>query len=153
MYVESLQTLIFCFMFCLMQWRLGRASGQFRHEFPALSVLQQWNAAALSVCHKFSTCIFFTSLFPFHKNYWQQSSALLFLINNSFQDNFEMASVALESEFLSMIQMFRFRFPASPDFLSSIASGTGPTQTRVDTWGATWKKKKKRGGSGLENRD
>jgi hypothetical protein len=34
-------------------------------------------------------------------------------------------------------------FPALPDFLRSRGSGTGSTQPREDTWGATWMKKQR----------
>jgi hypothetical protein len=36
------------------------------------------------------------------------------------------------------IQRSRVRFPALPDFLRSIGSGTGSTQPHKDNWGATW---------------
>jgi hypothetical protein len=48
------------------------------------------------------------------------------------------------------IQRSRVRFQALPDFLRSSGSGTGSTQPREDTWGATWKESS---GSGLENRN
>jgi hypothetical protein len=44
----------------------------------------------------------------------------------------------------------RVEFPVLPDFLHRSGSGTGSTQLREDTWGATWKK---HSGSGLENWD
>jgi hypothetical protein len=50
-----------------------------------------------------------------------------------------------------LIQRFRVRFPALPDFfLRSTGSGTGSTQPREDNWGAIWKESS---GSGLENRN
>ena len=51
--------------------------------------------------------------------------------------------------FWLQIQRSRVRFPALPDFLSSIGSGTGSTQPREVNW-ATWIKSS---GSGPENRD
>jgi hypothetical protein len=43
--------------------------------------------------------------------------------------------------FWLQIQRSRVRFPALPDFLRSMGSGTGSTQPREDNWAATWKKK------------
>jgi hypothetical protein len=43
--------------------------------------------------------------------------------------------------FCLQIQRSRVRFLALPDFLRSRGSGTGSTQPREDSWGATWMKK------------
>jgi hypothetical protein len=45
------------------------------------------------------------------------------------------------SEFLATDPEVRVRFPAQTDFLTSSGSGTGFTQPREYTCGATWKKK------------
>jgi hypothetical protein len=44
-------------------------------------------------------------------------------------------------EFLATYPEVRVRFPTLPDFLRSSGSGTGSTQPREYSWGATWKKK------------
>jgi hypothetical protein len=60
-------------------------------------------------------------------------------------------SVVEWSEFLATDPKVRVRFPALPDFLRNILSGTGSTQPREYNWGATWKKKNI--DSGLEIRE
>jgi hypothetical protein len=51
------------------------------------------------------------------------------------------ASVVKWSEFLATDPEVLVRFPALPEFLTNIGSGTGSTQPREYNWGATWKKK------------
>jgi hypothetical protein len=45
------------------------------------------------------------------------------------------------SEFLATEPELRVRFPALPEFLRHIGSGTGSTQPLEYKWGATWRKK------------
>jgi hypothetical protein len=60
------------------------------------------------------------------------------------------ASVVQWSEFLAADLDVRIRFPALPDFLRSIGSGTGSTQPCDYNWEAT---RMKSSGSGLEMRE
>jgi hypothetical protein len=54
------------------------------------------------------------------------------------------ASVFSRQSSWLLIQRPRVRFPALPDLMSSIGSGTRSTQLRGDKWEATWKRLRSR---------
>jgi hypothetical protein len=64
--------------------------------------------------------------------------------------HFMTVSMVYWSEFLAADPEVRVRFPALPDFLRSIGSGTASTQPHECTWGATWNRSS---GFGLEIQD